>query len=714
MKRKFSALIVLIIIGVAAFYATSQPIGGPVGIPRVTHDTSLSGSGTPASPLAVNTTNIQSRVTGTCTNPNSIRVIDSAGTVTCSTGVIDTNGAGLTKSFSTLAVGAGSGILASGTVTAVNLGAGMQFSSGAVVPNLAGASCAAGSAVTAIDASGTGTCTNVSTISGVGDITGVTAGSGLTGGGTSGAVTLDVGCGAGLLCAADTITLDFATGNVVQTSTSTGTLNDFSLNATTTVLVFTNAAGATINGITGGADGRVLKIINNTGSANLIFVNEAGASAAANRFATVASSNWTGSINSVTSLVYRGTQARWVLVKDYVFPQIDVTTNANITGNINAAAGNLTITDITSTGNTQLGNNSSDTLTVPSALAQQGNATFSGTATFNGTMSTTADTNIGNGAGDDLTVLGDTASFNTTTISLGTSSTNDTVNIGGNTDTDVAFVNGPRGINRYEGLHFDATEEFNFSSDFNNDQNVGSIGLGYYTTNGTPLAEICTTCTGRFGAWALDTNLSSSTSAVRFNTGFIIDLGSTTTVSAYLTSRFDTLSSSSNSIASMYVARWGLTDTGFSDTSGDVTNGIYFMYDKGNTATGGPNGSNLDRYSCWSANAGTRTKYLLNGTGNSDESFALGTVTPVAATWMRLRIKITTTAGTPTRAEFYTVASGGTETKVCNINTNLPAASTVLRWDITLLPKATTGTGSRQWQLDQFNHSYDAAAQRNP
>ena len=121
--------------------------------------------------LAVDFAQAQHRVTGTCPG-GAISAIDAAGAVTCQPPAGDITG-----------VTAGTGLTGGGTTGAITMG--VDFA--ATQARVAGA-CAAGSSIRAIATTGTVTC-EPDDDSGA-DITSVTAGTGLTGGGTTGAVTV--------------------------------------------------------------------------------------------------------------------------------------------------------------------------------------------------------------------------------------------------------------------------------------------------------------------------------------------------------------------------------------------------------------------------------------------------------------------------------------------------------------------------------------------
>ena len=167
-----------------ALYAKNAPWSGLTGVPAgfadgVDNDTTYSaGTGLTltGNQFSVNTNAIQTRVTGTCAGGNAIRVINADGTVTCEPVA---GGSG-----DITAVYAGNGLTGGGESGAVTLSADTNY-----LQRRVSSTCAGGSSIRAINADGTVTCETDDNSGGT--ITGVTAGSGLSGGGTSGNVTLN-------------------------------------------------------------------------------------------------------------------------------------------------------------------------------------------------------------------------------------------------------------------------------------------------------------------------------------------------------------------------------------------------------------------------------------------------------------------------------------------------------------------------------------------
>lgn len=140
----------------------------------------------------------------------------------------------------------------------------------------------------------------------------------------------------GDLTVSDDTTLSAGTATVgdfrgtVQTSSSTGTVNNFSLNADTTVVTFTGA-NPTLTGMTGGAAGRHVKICStiSTTSTLAIAVNS-GSSTAANRFGGTSAPRLKE--QSCIDVVYDGATSLWYADDDQLLTTLEVTGNVNFYG----------------------------------------------------------------------------------------------------------------------------------------------------------------------------------------------------------------------------------------------------------------------------------------------------------------------------------------------------------------------------------------------
>lgn len=147
-------------------------------ITTVTAGVGLTGGGTTGNiTINADTGTIQSRVSGNCAAGESIRIINSNGTVTCEP---DSDSGG-----DITGVTAGTGLSGGGSAGGVTISA----DTSALQSRVAG-SCIAGQSIRIINSNGTVTCETDDNSGG--DITSVTAGTGLSGGGTSGSVILNV------------------------------------------------------------------------------------------------------------------------------------------------------------------------------------------------------------------------------------------------------------------------------------------------------------------------------------------------------------------------------------------------------------------------------------------------------------------------------------------------------------------------------------------
>jgi hypothetical protein len=138
--------------------------------------------------------------------------------------------------------------------------------------------------------------------------------------------------------AATTLVGDFR-GKVLEVGSVSGTVNDWAPagHETATHIFITPTATMTINGLAGGADGRVVTITN-TAASTIQLSNESAGSLAANRFTMGASGTWIIGANESLSFVYSGTSSRWRHLATRRFPSVYTDGSSTLSGTTSMAS----------------------------------------------------------------------------------------------------------------------------------------------------------------------------------------------------------------------------------------------------------------------------------------------------------------------------------------------------------------------------------------
>lgn len=635
-------------------------------------------------------------------------------------------------------------------------GTGLTSSTHTVTLNMAGASCSGGSFVSALNATGTGTCTSagVPTVSGTsGDVAVFTG-------------TNTVGNGAANDNGTTTTLNQFATSEISPSALSAEADNYNPSGLATTSAIGLDCANNYITGIQGGAANRHITIHNTSTVNHCYFADEnngiATNSSAANRIQVGNSTQlhyYDLPPRSRVNLVYNGTASRWVAevgstsfdtISVYVGTATGWTANAlSIGAEIYAENSSLTTTGTVNdwalpsaiiTNYVWVG---TSTITVDGVYqyGQTGwhlkicNQSTTGGANMifkykNGGNSTASSKIDIPGASDVTLQSGQcldmyaspndgmwevysttglyAANFTSVHSTGGITSDSSGVSTGSGGLTVGAFASFSGGITGINGstsgnTYYEWNDDWLLApSTAASTTGVAFGSVWYLTQTGGSFKGVAGK--GRPGIIEISQGTSTSGNIQIETSPTAVDFGvGNWTLDAIV--GFPTLSTTSGTGDATALV-------GFFDGTSSIspTNGCYFLYDAANKATGGANSGLTQDLEAVCQTGGSRTVYLLNGSGNCDASFAKGTVTIAAVTWpsthvYNLKVVMTGTS----EADFYE-----NNTKVCEITSNIPASGTTTAAGWNLVSEGTGSQTAVPMDIDFSSLSVTLSAARSP
>ncbi len=248
--------------------------------------------------------------------------------------------------------------------------------------------------------------------------------------------------------------------------------------------------------------------------------------------------------------------------------------------------------------------------------------------------------------------------------------------------------------NTYSGLHFEWNDDWLLGAQLaqGNGWNGSAIGSVPYSLQLSGANTAISAITGhqRIGVVSFDTGTTNAGQTGIVSQASLVLARGTVTFEA--TVGFAALSTSGEE----YHAYVGLTGS-----SG--TYQALFLYDRGNTVSGGPNSGNLDKWSVWTGETPDVTAVLLDGTtqgGIDTVDSPVATYTFPDTNFYRLKV-----VATPANAKFYI-----NSVLVATIATTIPTHSLSGFVQIT----KTAGTSVRSIALDQTRLAMDIPVQRVP